>query len=316
MKEPRIFENYTAEIHEINSELLESRGVKLSILREDLSHSGFGGNKLRKLKYNVLKAEQKGLDTLLSFGGVWSNHIYALAALSKELGFKSIGIIRGEDPPGSTDTLDFARSCGMEIQFVSRGEYREKNEDFFKSWLREIHGSFHFIPEGGSNYLGVNGCMEILGKHSRYFDVITSSCGTGATLAGLVLSMGPHQKAIGFSAVGEGQHLKKEILQHISWTLGNSDSALDFENHFRIEDKYDFGGFARTNDELIDFIRQFKNEHGIVLDPIYTGKMMFGLFDLIDKGRFVPGTRILAVHTGGLQGVRGIERRLGHPIFD
>ena len=158
--------------------------------------------------------------------------------------------------------------------------------------------------------------MEILGKHSRYFDVVTSACGTGATLAGLVLSMGPHQKAIGFSAVGEGSHLRKEVMTHLSWTLGNEEAAMEFENYFKIEDQYDFGGFARTNDELIAFIQKFHQEHGIKLDPIYTGKMMFGLYELIKKGRFVPGTRILAVHTGGLQGIKGIERRLGYSIFD
>ena len=309
------FPPYQAVIEPIRLDLLEQHGVSLSILREDLSNPEYGGNKLRKLKYNILKAESQGLDTLLSFGGVWSNHIYALAAMSRELGFKSIGIIRGEDPRGSTATLDFARECGMDIHFISRGEYREKKEDFFKAWLRDQFGAFHLIPEGGSNFLGVNGCMEILGKHTRPFDVVAIACGTGATLAGLVLSMGPHQKALGFSAVGEGEHLTNEVTTQIGWTLGSEEAGMEYEHYFRIVSDYDFGGFARTSPELIASMRDFHAHTGIRLDPLYTGKMIFGLLDLVEKGRFVPGTRILAVHTGGMQGLTGIERKLGESIY-
>ena len=304
-----------ASIDDLEIAQFSEKGVHISMLREDETDKEFGGNKWRKLKYNLLKAQQSGHDTILTLGGVWSNHIHATAAAARRFGFKSIGIIRGEDLPGSTATLEFARSCGMELHFVSRSEYREKNEDYFKAWLHDVHGRFHLIPEGGSNYLGVNGCMEILGKHTRHFDVIAVACGTGATLAGMTLSLGPHQRILGFPAVGEGEHLNEAILKQISWTLGDEEIAEEYRHRFRLHPEYSLGGFARTTPEFISFLREFYAISGIPLDPLYTGKMMWGLQDLLNKGRFVPGTRILAVHTGGLQGIAGIENRIGEKLY-
>jgi 1-aminocyclopropane-1-carboxylate deaminase len=310
-----ISEDIKAEIQKLDLEQFTGRGVQISLLREDKTDPQIGGNKLRKLKYNLIKAKQKGHDTLLTFGGVWSNHIYASAAAARRFGFKSIGIIRGEGPPGSTATLDFARSCGMKLHFVSRAEYREKNEDFFKAWLYDTFGRFHLIPEGGSNYLGLNGCMEILGKHTKDFDVIAVACGTGATLAGMSLKLGPHQKLMGFPVVGQGEHLKEAIIQQLIWALGDEEVAKEYERVFQLYPEYAMGGFAKVNDELISFMRQFYDQTKVKLDPLYTAKMMRGIYDLLEKGRFVPGTRILAVHTGGLQGIAGIERRLNEAIY-
>lgn len=310
-----ISEDIEAQIQRLNFKQFDNREVEISLLREDETDLEIGGNKLRKLKYNLIKANQKGHDTLLTFGGVWSNHIYASAAAARRFGFKSIGIIRGEDPPGSTATLDFSRECGMELHFVSRSEYREKNEDFFKAWLHDRFGRFHLIPEGGSNYLGLNGCMEILGKHTKDFDMIALPCGTGATLAGMALKLGPHQKILGFPAVGEGDHLKQAIVHQLFWALGDEEVAKEYERVFQLYPEYAMGGFAKVNDELISFMRQFYDQTGVKLDPLYTAKMMRGIYDLLEKGRFVPGTRILAVHTGGLQGIAGIERRLNEAIY-
>lgn len=315
MSKSEIFDDLLIPMEDIHLDVLDEAGVQLSLLREDESHPLFGGNKLRKLKYNLIKAQSEGRDTILTFGGVWSNHIYATAAAAKEFGFKSIGIIRGEDPPGSTATLEFARSCGMQLHFVTRAEYREKEEDFFKAWLREQFGSFHLVPEGGSNYLGVNGCVEIMSKQTRPFDTVAIACGTGSTLAGVLLGMGPHQRLVGFPAVGEGEHLIERIISQLYWFLGDADTANEYRSQFQLKPEYAMGGFGKTNDELISFMRDFYEQTNVKLDPLYTAKMMFGLIDLIKKGRFVPGHRILAIHTGGHQGTVGIERRLGYSIY-
>ncbi|NAY92215.1 pyridoxal-phosphate dependent enzyme [Muricauda sp. JGD-17] len=289
--------------------LFQSRGVTLHIKREDTIHPLISGNKYRKLKYNLEEAEKKGYDTLLTFGGAFSNHIAAVACVGKEEGFKTIGIIRGEeltDTWNHNPTLSLAHDNGMRFQFVPRSQYRQKKEPHFLQELNERYGDFYVLPEGGTNALAVKGCEEILTEADALFDVICCSVGTGGTLAGLINSAKPHQQVLGFSAL-KGDFLKLEVqklTQGSSWEL--------------ITD-YHFGGYAKITAELVHFINNFRKNTGIPLDPIYTGKMLFGIFELVKQDFFPKGTQILAIHTGGLQGIQGMNlvlKKKNVPLLD
>ncbi len=284
---------------------LEKYDISLFIKREDQIHPFISGNKYRKLKYNLFKAEEQNKDTLLTFGGAFSNHISAVAFTGKKFGFKTIGIVRGnelkenlEEVLKSNRTLQNAKEHGMQFKFIPRSDYRLKHTDHFIKDLKKEFGDFYLIPEGGTNELAVKGCEEILKPKDDKFDVICSAIGTGGTIAGLINSAKNHQRVLGFPAL-KGDFLKKEIEKY---TIQNKNWSLITDYHF--------GGFAKVNNDLINFINNFKKETDIPLDPIYTGKMMFGIVDLIKKGYFKKGTKILAIHTGGLQGINGMNSRL------
>lgn len=277
------------------------------VKRLDLIHPEVSGNKWYKLKYNIEKVLQSEHRTLLTFGGAWSNHIYATASAGKLFGFKTIGVIRGEEPQQLSATLQFARACGMQLEFVTRLAFAEKETDDFIEWLHSIYGDFHDVPEGGSNYLGVNGCLEILDEEDAQYDYICCPCGTGATLAGLILSAKPHQKVIGFSVLKNGDFLKEEVIKHLRHFLRNDELALEYLSQFEIITAYDFGGYAKWTNELISFINHFELNYFIPLDQIYTGKMFFGVMDLLKRNYFELSRRILVLHTGGLQGKQSLS---------
>lgn len=284
---------------------LEKYKVRLSIKREDKIHPFISGNKYRKLKYNVLRAIELKKKTLLTFGGAYSNHISAVAFAGKEYGFRTIGIIRGDELANDLQstlrqniTLRTAADHNMHFKFVTRSDYRLKHtSDFIDNLIKEF-GDFYLVPEGGTNVLAVKGCEEILKPEDAAFDFICCGIGTGGTISGLINSAKAKQKILGFPAL-KGNFLQKEIekytIQNKNWSLMND---------------YHFGGFSKINAELIHFINHFKQETTIALDPIYTGKMMFGIADLIKKDFFKKGTKILAIHTGGLQGIEGMNSRL------
>ena len=296
-------------LQEIRDPLIMPFGVKLYMKRLDMNHPHISGNKWYKLKYNVEAIRRLGKDTLLTFGGAYSNHIAATAAAGKELGLKTIGIIRGDEhEEGARNrTLELAADCGMQLHFVTRSDYRLKTDKSFIDDLHSRFGDFYLVPEGGSNLEGVRGCTEIVSEIDVPFDFITASCGTGATLAGLVLSLKERQKAIGFSSLKGGDFLEEEVQQFINAYHEQEGTLLnDTERYsWQINHEYHFGRYAKVNNELEVFIERFKAENGIPLDHVYTGKMMFGLYDMIRTGTFVPGETIVALHTGGLQGLRG-----------
>lgn len=271
----------------------------MHIKREDLADPYFGGNKWRKLKYNLIQAKAQHNNTLLTFGGAWSNHIYATAAAGKYFGFKTIGIIRGEAHDRLNPTLQFARDCGMQLEYVNRQTYRTKNSKEFTNELHQRYGDFYLLPEGGSNLLALKGCAEIVDDINIPFDIITTACGTGATLAGIITALSPNQQAIGFAVLKGADFLDKEVSRMLI------NSGYRSAHNWHIEKNYHFGGYARSKAELLTFIRQFKSDFDIELDAVYTGKMLYGLFDLISNNTFARGTRIIAVHTGGLQGNAG-----------
>ena len=275
-------------------------GISLEIKREDLLHPFISGNKFRKLKYNLLQAKAENQETLLTFGGAYSNHIAAVAYAGKEQGFKTIGVIRGDELGSKiteNPTLQFAQECGMEFEFVTRESYRFKTEPDFIAKLQRKFGSFYLVPEGGTNEYAIKGCEEILTKEDAKFDYVCCAVGTGGTISGLINSALPHQKVLGFPAL-KGDFLKDEIRKfatNVNWNLVND---------------YHFGGYGKVNEELILFVNQFYKQTQVPLDPIYTGKMVFGVIDLIQKNYFPSNTKILLIHTGGLQGIKGMNALL------
>ena len=275
--------------------------IQLFIKREDFLHPIISGNKFRKLKYNIQEAKKLGHTKLLTFGGAYSNHILAVAGAGAEFGFSTIGIIRGEELESKiaeNPTLAKAQELGMRFYFVSRTAYRDKEEITFVNHLQEKFGNFYLIPEGGTNELAIKGCEEILTSEDKsYFTHIACAVGTGGTISGLINSSGQNQQIIGFSSL-KGAFLS-DVIRNFA-TQENWHTNCD----------YHFGGYGKVSDELISFLNRFYQETRIPLDPVYTGKMMFGIFDLIEKDYFPPGAKILAIHTGGLQGIPGMNQLL------
>ncbi|MFO7719519.1 MAG: pyridoxal-phosphate dependent enzyme [Gillisia sp.] len=291
----------------------ETSNCSLFLKREDLLHSEVSGNKFRKLKYNLQEAKNQKKRLLLTFGGAFSNHISAVAAAGKITGFKTIGIIRGEElgeKPENTlrenPTLRFAASQGMELRFVSREEYREKDQAHYIEKLKSQFGDFYLLPEGGTNALAIKGCEEILSESDKAFDFICCPVGTGGTISGIINSSEVSQKVLGFPAL-KGDFLRSEI------------SGFTTKTNWELIEDYHFGGYAKISSELVTFINEFQQKTNIALDPVYTGKMIFGIFDMMERSTFPENSRILAIHTGGLQGIAGMNKVLSKknlPLID
>lgn len=278
--------------------------IRLYVKRDDLIHPFVSGNKWRKLKYSLLEARSLKKATILTFGGAFSNHIYSTAAAAKLFGFQSIGIIRGEETLPLNPTLTFARAAGMRVQYMSRGEYREKDDPSLIRSLREQHGDFYLIPEGGSGPLAIEGVKELISEIDTPFDYLCTAVGTGGTLAGLIAGAPAHTRVIGFAALRAENHLEaatRGLLPH---------HLVQPSADWRICHDYHFGGYARINRTLARFIRAFETDHDLPLDPVYTSKMLFGLLDLIRQGYFEKGKTIIALHTGGLQGKAGMRLKI------
>jgi 1-aminocyclopropane-1-carboxylate deaminase len=284
-------------IQELKSQIFEQSGVTLLIKREDQNHPFVSGNKWWKLKYNLEEALKAGHAMLLTFGGAYSNHIYSTAAAAHELGFRSIGIIRGEEKLPLNPTLSFAKASGMQLHYVSREVYRNKTEPSFIEQLHKQFGEFYLIPEGGTNELAVKGCAEFAKQLTNEvdFDYLCLPVGTGGTIAGMIEGLDDSKKIIGFPVLKGANFLEDEIRQYTS------------KKKWQLIYDYHFGGYAKVTKELTEFIDQFEKESDIPLDPIYTAKMMFGIMDLIQKKFFESGSTILAIHTGGLQGRAGFN---------
>ncbi|MFN8323233.1 MAG: pyridoxal-phosphate dependent enzyme [Chitinophagales bacterium] len=283
----------------LQDETLTQKGITLYIKRDDLIHPEVQGNKWRKLKYNLLEARLNGYHTLLTFGGAYSNHIYATAAAARLFHFKSIGIIRGDENSMQSPTLQFAASQGMELHCMDRKSYLHKDEIENIESLRVQLGDFYHIPEGGTNIFALEGVEEIISELNIDYDYICTACGTGGTLAGLVSGLKGKKKLIGFSSLKGTDTLTHNVSELAHTYIG------EYFTNFEINFNYHFGGYAKIKPELIAFIKDFKQQHQIQLEPVYTGKMFFGLYDMIKKNLFERGTRIVAIHTGGLQGLSG-----------
>jgi 1-aminocyclopropane-1-carboxylate deaminase len=277
---------------EVRDELLDARGVRLYLKRDDLIHPELTGNKWRKLKYNLEAAHAKNYSTLLTFGGAYSNHILAVATASHYLGFESIGVIRGEEHLPLNDILARAMVRGMRLSYMDRTTYRRKTDPRVIEQLHTTFGHFYLIPEGGSNALALRGCAELVDEIDVDFDVICCSCGTGGTLAGISSALRENQQAIGFAALKGGSFLIDNVR-----SLQKSTFSRTFEN-WRIEPDFHFGGYAKRRQELDKFISTFAAHHGISLEWVYEAKMMYGLLQLIERGIFDKGSVIVAVIAG------------------
>ncbi len=277
-----------------------TKNVQVYLLREDLLHPLISGNKFRKMKYNLVAAKDQNHATLVTFGGAFSNHILATAAAGKEFGFKTIGIIRGEELEtkiSENPTLKKANELGMKFKFVTRDAYRKKSEPEFIHSLKSEFGDFYLVPEGGTNELAIKGCEEILSDEDQTFDYVCCAIGTGGTISGIINSSAKNQKILGFPSL-KGDFISDDIRKFAKKT------------NWEIMSNYHLGGYGKISDELIRFMNDFYLETNIPLDPIYTGKMMFGIYDLIQKEYFSKGSKILAIHTGGLQGIEGMNMKL------
>ncbi len=290
-----------AKVQELHESLFEEKGVRVFMLRDDLLHPGISGNKWRKLKFNVLDVAAKKLDTLVTVGGSHSNHIAAVAASGKEFGFKTIGLIRGYEAYRNNPTLKQAAELGMEVRFLDKAQYEELDGVHLPNLKQEV-GEFYFVPMGGGNELGTKGSMEIVNDIPQNTSHIAVACGTGSTLAGIHLAACQEQTCLGFPVMKNGGFIRDEV-NEFQKNFPNPVAKLELVTD------YHFGGFGKMKPELITFINEFYQKHQIPLDGIYTGKMMFGLYELIEKNHFPTGSIITAIHTGGVQGNKGLMER-------
>ena len=288
-------------IQQINSEICAIADVKLYVLRLDLMHSHINGNKWFKLKYNLVEAKEKNFSTILTFGGAYSNHIYATAAAGNIFGFRTIGLIRGEENIPLNRTLEFAVAQGMELVYIDRQTYKKRHTEELQNQLKQRFGEVFMIPEGGCNLNGMRGCIEIL-QTVRGFDTICLACGTGTTLAGMTLSLSQEQRVIGFPVLKGGDFLKEDINNLLTNYLASGlPTPVNSPAPWQLVSDYHFGGYAKVTNKLKLFCQDFQQQHDIPLDYIYTGKMFYGVMDLIAKG-FFKSESLLLIHTGGLQG--------------
>lgn len=297
------FQNHINEklpIQEFNHPLALEHDIDLKVLRLDATHPEISGNKWFKLKYNLHEAKQLGFHKLLTYGGAFSNHIYAVASASKLFGFETIGVIRGEPHDDLNPTLRHATNCGMRLHYMDRETYRRKTEPEVLENLKSLFGEFYIIPEGGTNQLALKGAREITSHFTESFDYYCLPVGTGGTIAGIILGLKNQGQVIGFSAL-KGDFLKGEVQQLLK------NGGLENTLNWNLNTDYHFGGYAKTKVELLDFIREMETKYDLPLEPIYTGKMVYGVLDLIKQSYFLKGSKILMIHTGGLQGRAGFN---------
>jgi 1-aminocyclopropane-1-carboxylate deaminase len=297
-------------LQELAEPMAAAHGVRLLLWRDDLVNPDLPGNKARKLKYNLMAARQQGHHTLLTFGGAYSNHIAAVATAGRLLGFRTIGLIRGDGPVGGAalnPTLARAAADGMALHYLDRTAYRRRAEPEFIAEQLARFGPAYVLPEGGTNELALPGCAELVAEIGQQvdFDVLAVAVGTGGTLAGLLTGLAGQQHAVGVAALKNGGFLRDEIDALTQAMAGQS-----FDN-YSLQTDYHFDGYAKYSAELLSFIQQFQARHGVLLDPIYTGKLLFSVLDLIAKGYFRRGSTVVAIHTGGQQAWAGWEERFG-----
>ena len=279
---------------------VNNSGLQIFLKREDKIHNIISGNKYRKLKFNLIKAKELGFKGLLTFGGAYSNHIPAVAYAAKKNGFKSLGFIRGDEIVNNyleNPTLKYSHDLGMKFNFLSRSNYKLKTNGYYLTKLKNKFKDYYFIPEGGTNALGVLGCQEILNDNDKEFDYICCSVGTGGTICGLINSSNENQKIIGFSSIN-----KNYLLNDITKFVTNE--------NWMVVDDFSFGGYGKVNEELIEFMNNFRLKYGILLDPIYTSKLVYGVLNLITNNFFKPNSKILMIHTGGHQGILPMNKFL------
>ncbi len=283
-------------VHQIQHPLFDVTGLKVFIKRDDLIHPLISGNKWRKLKYPLIAARAQGKDHLVTFGGAYSNHLLATAAAAAKFGFKATGIVRGEEV--QNDTLFMCRLHGMQLIFTDRDSYRDKPA-LFSKFFGDDKDTF-FIDEGGASAEAAKGCSELVAELPQTYDHLFCACGTGTTAAGIINGLNQQKLPTTFHAVPVfkgGGFMREEIDRYLEPT----------PPAYQLHTDYHFGGYAKTTPELIDFIKAFVAQTGILIEPVYTGKMLYALFDFIRENHFAPGSSILAIHSGGIWGLLGMK---------
>jgi len=282
-------------VQAISNPLFNAHGVEVFLKRDDLIHPMISGNKWRKLKYLLKTTQSQGKNHLVTFGGAYSNHLLATAAASARFGFKTTGIVRGEEV--NNDTLFLCKLHGMQLLFTDRDSYRDKTA-LFNQHFGDDTNAF-FIDEGGASPEAAQGCAELVDELTETYDHIFCACGTGTTAAGIINGLNNHQLKTCFHAVPvfkNGEFIREEINRFLT-------APTDYDLHT----DYHFGGYGKADAQLISFIKEFVASTGIVIEPVYTGKMMYALYDLIGKGHFESGSKILAIHSGGIWGLLGMK---------
>lgn len=288
-------------IQPISREWYQSKVAEIAVLRLDVVHKDVSGNKWYKLRYNIQHCIDNNIDTILSFGGGYSNHLAATAAMAKLAGLKSVGVVRGNYPQLTT-TLQFCIDNGMQLRAVAHEEYKRKNsEEMLGRFAEQFPGAF-IIPEGGANHLGREGTKDIAGMIPSGYTHVAVSVGTGTTLAGLANALPIGTKVAGFAPMKGGAYLNEEVSEWIE---------DDKKSSYHIYDNWHFGGFGKHTDELLHFMNDFHKEENIPLDKVYTAKMMFGIRQQVLDGVYPADARILCIHTGGLQGNKSVGTQLG-----
>lgn len=284
-------------VQQIRDALFDERGIEVFIKRDDMIHPVISGNKWRKLKYPLLAAQAAGKTRLVTFGGAYSNHLLATAAAAASFGFKATGFVRGEAV--NNDTLFLCSLHGMELIFTDRESYRDKPGLYKRYFADDVEAVF--IDEGGASADGAKGCAEIIDELTGKYDDIFCACGTGTTAAGIVngiVQRGLPTRFHGVPVLKNGDFLRADI-----------DNFLQQPAHYDLHTGFHFGGYGKTEPALIRFISGFTASTGILIDPVYTGKMLYAIYHLAGKGFFKPGARILAIHTGGVWGLLGMKEK-------
>ncbi|MCC7401837.1 MAG: pyridoxal-phosphate dependent enzyme [Chitinophagaceae bacterium] len=290
------FQNITTDF--ITDPVFKEKKVEVAILRLDKIHPVISGNKWFKLQYYLAEAQKLQKNTIVTFGGAWSNHIIATAAVCNKNSLNSIGIIRGEEPAKLSQTLKDAKEFGMQLFFISRKDYHDKK-------VPEIPGrdDYYFIPEGGYGTKGAEGATTILNHCVKeHFSHVCCAVGTGTMMAGLLNSVSKAQGVTGISVMKNNFELEEKIR-----------ALLTNEHSFRLNHEYHFGGYAKHDDKLIGFMNNWYTQTHIPSDIVYSGKLFFAVNDLIEKKYFAAGSSILVIHCGGLQGNSSLPK--GKLIF-
>jgi 1-aminocyclopropane-1-carboxylate deaminase len=297
-----IIDESAAVIQPLSPGWYQHKVAGIDMLRLDMLHPVISGNKWYKLKHNLRHAKSKGYENVLTFGGAYSNHLIATAAAANEYGIQAIGIVRGAYNEGVlTPTLVACREAGMELMFITKEEYKKKEEPW---WLQKLAAQFNnlfIIPEGGANEWGRAGAEEIAIRIPASYTHVCLPVGTGTTFIGLRNGLAGEQQLLGFVPMKNGTYLKEDIAKHID---------NNKNNNWQLFDTWHFGGFGKWNDELPGFMNDFYKINDVPLDIVYTSKMMYGIYKMVSEGYFSPGAHILCVHTGGLQGNAAIKHQL------
>lgn len=282
-------------VHQITDKLFDEQDLKVFIKRDDLIHPIISGNKWRKLKYLLKKAQSLHKTHLVTFGGAFSNHLLATAAAGAKFGFKTTGIVRGEEI--ENDTLFLCRLHGMNLLFTDRDSYRDKHVLFERLFQHDQHA--FFVNEGGASEEGARGCSELVNELTETYDHLFCACGTGTTAAGVINGLLQNHLPTTFHAV--------PVLKNGGFIRDEIDKLLVQPTDYQLHTAYHFGGYAKVNEELIAFVKYFVAKTGILIEPVYTGKMLYAIYDLASKNHFEPGSRILAIHSGGIWGLLGMK---------